>query len=66
MSDSQVGVTISRPGACDNQEIHIRIRVARGKTITAIVTPEEFALALTGKTDVTAELHLRNLRIEDE
>nr|WP_220470796.1 hypothetical protein [Enterobacter sp. RHBSTW-01064] len=39
------------------------IRLARGKTITAIMTPENLALALTGKSDLPAEISLRNVDI---
>ncbi|UZP89113.1 hypothetical protein OF865_19620 [Escherichia coli] len=45
-------ISIVRPGACDDSEIHMIIRLARGKTITVLTTPENLALALTGKSDL--------------
>ncbi|EPT4936924.1 hypothetical protein ACVRQU_004955, partial [Escherichia coli] len=33
-------ISIVRPGACDDREIRMIIRLARGKTITALITPE--------------------------
>lgn len=56
-------VSIVRPGSCDDQEIRLIIRLARGKTITAMMTPENLALALTGKSDLPAEISLRNVDI---
>lgn len=57
-------VSIVRPGSCDDQEIRLIIRIARGKTITAVMTPENLALALTGKSDLPAEILLRNVEID--
>ncbi|WP_137425936.1 hypothetical protein [Escherichia coli] len=57
-------MTIVRPGACDDSEIHMIIRLARGKTITVLTTPENLALALTGKSDLPVELKLRNVEIK--
>ncbi|MCE9886520.1 hypothetical protein [Obesumbacterium proteus] len=62
--DAQISIT--RPGASDDAEIRLIIRIAMGKTITAVMTPEDFALAITGKSDVAASLILRNLRIEEQ
>nr|WP_244618541.1 hypothetical protein [Serratia fonticola] len=59
-------LSIVRPGASDNSEIRLIIRIAMGKTITAVMTPEDFALTVTGKSDVPVELKLRNVRIEQE
>ncbi|WP_247171401.1 hypothetical protein, partial [Escherichia coli] len=53
-----------RPGACDDREIRMIIRLAMGKTITALITPENLALALTGKSDLPVELKLRNIEIK--
>ncbi len=39
-------ISIVRPGACDDREIRMIIRLAMGKTITALITPENLALAL--------------------
>lgn len=58
-------LSIVRPGSCDDSEIRMIIRVAMGKTVTAVITPGDLALALTGKSDVPIELKLRNLRIEE-
>ncbi|WP_149451213.1 hypothetical protein [Escherichia albertii] len=55
-------ISIVRPGACDDREIRMIIRLARGKTITALITPEN--LALTGKSDLPVELKLRNVEIK--
>ncbi|MFV8145197.1 hypothetical protein ACNQ1H_14750 [Enterobacter cloacae complex sp.6722787] len=60
----QAQISIVRPGAADDQEIRLIIRLAMGKTITALMTPENLALALTGKSDLPAELKLRNVEIE--
>lgn len=57
-------ISIVRPGACDDCEIRMIIRLARGKTITALITPENLALALTGKSDLPVELKLRNVEIK--
>ncbi|WP_142971398.1 hypothetical protein [Enterobacter hormaechei] len=57
-------ISIVRPGSCDDEEIRLIIRIARGKTITAVMTPENLALALTGKSDLPAEILLRNVEIE--
>ncbi|MBT1821029.1 hypothetical protein KKZ94_04580 [Enterobacter hormaechei] len=60
----QAQISIVRPGAAHDKEIRIIIRLAMGKTITALMTPENLALALTGKSDLPAELKLRNVEIE--
>ncbi|KGB10109.1 hypothetical protein DR73_4427 [Enterobacteriaceae bacterium ATCC 29904] len=57
-------VSIVRPGSCDDEEIRIIIRLERGRTITAVMTPENLALALTGKSDLPAEILLRNVEID--
>jgi len=57
-------VSIVRPGSCDVEEIRIIIRLERGRTITAVMTPENLALALTGKSDLPAEILLRNVEID--
>ncbi|EET9159743.1 hypothetical protein FAW29_004392 [Escherichia coli] len=57
-------ISIVLPGACDDSEIHMIIRLARGKTITVLTTPENLALALTGKSDLPVELKLRNVEIK--
>ncbi|EHI9469564.1 hypothetical protein J5C35_003055 [Salmonella enterica subsp. enterica serovar Typhimurium] len=57
-------ISIVRPGACDDREIRIIIRLAMGKAIAALITPENLALALTGKPDLPVELKLRNVEIK--
>ena len=58
-------ISIVRPGACDDSEIRMIIRLARGKTmVTVLITPENLALALTGKSDLPVELRLRNVEIK--
>ncbi|HBQ4733930.1 TPA: hypothetical protein L7308_000637 [Escherichia coli] len=57
-------ISIVRPRACDDSEIRMIIRLAMGKTITALITPENIALALTGKSDLPVELKLRNVEIK--
>lgn len=57
-------ISIVRPGACDDREIRLIIRLAMGKTITALITPENLALALTGKSDLPVDIKLRNIEIK--
>ncbi len=57
-------ISIVRPGACDDREIRIIIRLAMGKAITALITPENLALALTGKSDLPIVLKLRNVEVK--
>lgn len=47
----------------ETEEIRIITRLAMGKTITATMTPEAFAQALTGKSDLPADLRLRNVEL---
>ena len=57
-------MSIMRAGAADNDEISIVIRLDRGKTITALVTPENLALALTGRSEIPVDLRLRNVELQ--
>lgn len=57
-------LSIMRAGATDNDEIQIVIRLERGKTITALVTPENLALALTGRSEIPVDLRLRNVELQ--
>ncbi|CUL02194.1 hypothetical protein AVU03_gp56 [Escherichia phage slur05] len=57
-------MSIMRAGATDNDEIRIVIRLERGKTITALVTPENLALALTVRSDIPVDLRLRNVELQ--
>ena len=47
-------ISIVRPGACDDREIRMIIRLAMGKTITALITPENLALASNGSSLLSA------------
>lgn len=57
-------LSIMRSGAVDDDEIQIVLRLERGKTITALVTPENLALALTGRSDIPVDLRLRNAELQ--
>lgn len=57
-------MSIMRAGATDDDEISIVLRLERGKTITALVTPENLALALTGRSDIPVDLRLRNVELQ--
>lgn len=54
--------TSSRSDA-DGEEIRIIIHIAMGKRITAVVSPENLAMALTGKSEIPIELNLRNVTV---
>ncbi|WP_241603131.1 hypothetical protein [Rosenbergiella nectarea] len=56
-------LSINRPSSSDEDEIRVVLRMDRGKTITAVLTPENLALALTGKSDVPVELRFRNTEV---
>lgn len=55
---------ISLPNTGDDDKIRMAIRLERGKTITVLVTPENLALALTGKSELPVELDVRNVEIK--
>lgn len=57
-------LSIMRAGATDDDEIRIVLRLERGKAITALVTPENLALALTGRSDIPVDLRLRNVELQ--
>jgi len=57
-------LSIVRPGSCDDTEIRVIIRIEMGKTITAVLSPEDLALTLTGKSDVPVVLKLRNVSLD--
>ncbi len=58
------GISIVRSDSGDDgDEIRVIIRVAMGKTITAVMSPEDFGLAITGKSEVPITIRLRNLGI---
>lgn len=56
-------ISITRPGGGDEPRIEIIIKTGIGKSITAKMTPEEFAMAVTGKSEVPVMLRLRNLEL---
>ncbi|WP_089650210.1 hypothetical protein [Escherichia coli] len=60
--DGQISIT--RPNTGDDDKIRMAIRLERGKTITVLVTPENLALALTGKSELPVELDVRNVEIK--
>lgn len=57
-------ISITRPNTCDDDKIRMAIRLERGKTITVLITPENLALALTGKAELPVELDVRNVEIK--
>ncbi|MCD4172611.1 hypothetical protein KX453_17285 [Escherichia coli] len=57
-------ISITRPNTGDDDKIRMAIRLERGKTITVLVTPENLALALTGKSELPVELDMRNVEIK--
>ncbi|AII27667.1 hypothetical protein Av05_00124 [Escherichia phage Av-05] len=58
-------ISITRPNTGDDDDkIRMAIRLERGKTITVIITPENLALALTGKAELPVELDVRNVEIK--
>lgn len=57
-------ISITRPNTGDDDKIRMAIRLERGKTITILVTPENLALALTGKSELPVELDVRNVEIK--
>lgn len=48
----------------EGEEIRLILRLAMGKTITTTLTPEDFALALTGKSEMSATVRTRNVTLE--
>ena len=58
-------LSINRPTVNGESDavIEIVLRIERGKTITVPVSPADFALAVTGKSDVPAELRLRGVSV---
>lgn len=58
-------LSINRPTLNGESDavIEIVLRIQRGKTITVPVSPADFALAVTGKSDVPAEMRLRGVSV---
>lgn len=48
---------------CDKKDIRIIIRLAMGRTMTAVMSPKKFALALMGLSDVNINLETRNVTL---
>lgn len=55
-------IDISRIGG-DEQRVEIVLRFGVGKTITASMTPEDFALAITGRSEIPVDIKTRNVTI---
>ncbi|EOB3108287.1 hypothetical protein ACIJH7_000204 [Yersinia enterocolitica] len=58
-------IDISRIGG-EEQRIEIVLRFGVGKTITAIMSPEDFALALTGRSEIPVDIKLRRTFINHD
>lgn len=52
---------INRTGNTDT--IEIRLKLGTGRSITMAMTPENFALCLTGKSEVFTGVRTRNVEI---
>jgi hypothetical protein len=50
----------------DHKTISLRLRFGTGKTVTVGMKPYDFALMVTGMSDVDCQVELRNVRIEME
>lgn len=55
-------IDISRIGG-DKQRIEIVLKFGMGRTITASMTPEDFALAITGRSEIPVDINLRRVTI---
>lgn len=56
-------IDINRTGVEENQRIEIRLTFSTGKSITASMTVEQFALAITGMSNNPCEIRTRNTEI---
>ncbi|HHL8612876.1 TPA: hypothetical protein ACQ75A_001055 [Escherichia coli] len=61
----KVFLSISRVLRGDENEIRIEIKFSMGKEITLCTTPENLALALTGKSETPCDVRLRNIEIKE-
>jgi hypothetical protein len=50
----------------DHKTISLRLRFGTGKTVTVGMKPYDFALMVTGMSDVDCQVELRNVRLEME
>ncbi len=58
-------IDISKIGG-EEQRIEIVLRFGVGKTITAIMSPEDFALAITGRSELPVDIKLRQISINHD
>ncbi|CNK68580.1 Uncharacterised protein [Yersinia mollaretii] len=58
-------IDISRIGG-EEQRIEIVLRFGVGKTITATMSPEDFALAITGRSELPVDIKLRQTSISHD
>lgn len=61
----KAGLSINRVLCCDENEIRIEIKFSTGKEIILCTTPENLALALTGKSETPCDVRLRNIEIKE-
>lgn len=61
----KAGLSITRVLRGDENEIRIEIKFSMGKEITLYTTPENLALALTGKSETPCDVRLRNIEIKE-
>lgn len=47
----------------EDPKIEIQFKFAMGKTITASMTPAQFGLAVTGRSEVPVDVRFRNLEV---
>lgn len=47
----------------DKQCIDIVLKLGIGRTISASMTPEDFALAITGRSEIPVDINLRRVTI---
>ncbi|WP_145518652.1 hypothetical protein [Yersinia mollaretii] len=58
-------IDISRVSG-EEQRIEIVLRFGVGKTITATMSPEDFALAITGRSELPVDIKLRQTSISHD
>lgn len=47
----------------DDKEISFRLRLDTGRTVTMVMKPYDFALMITGMSDVECDIQLRNVQL---
>ncbi|HFT5239513.1 TPA: hypothetical protein ACGTP8_000246 [Yersinia enterocolitica] len=55
-------INISRIGS-ETQRIEVELKFGVGKTITASMTLEDFALAITGRSEIPVDIKTRRVTI---